>query len=81
MLFAEADPVIDAVPAAERAAICMAAFRRILFDSAPIESGTPLGVRDCRSEIQESSVSTSAALPGEVTNEVASDAGVLFLLL
>ena len=59
----------------------MAALRRIPFDRAPIESGKPPGVRGGRSEIQESSVSTSVALPGDATNEVGSDAGVLSMTL
>ena len=82
MVFAtDAADAMGAGLGADRAAICMAALRRMPFDRAPIESGKPPGVRGGRSEIQESSVSTSKALPGDATNRVGSAAGILSMIV
>ena len=66
---------------ADRAAICVAALRRMPFAKAPIESGKPPGVRGGRSEMQESSVSTSGTSPDETTKPDGSDAGVLSMMV
>src|SRR5690606_42033955 len=77
-----ADVAAGADLAADReVAIRMAPLRRIPFDRAPIESGKPPGVRGGRSEIQDSSVSTSGAFPGDATNPAGSEAGILSMMV